>query len=129
MSSATDFETLDFNPYDGPRPAMYFFNLITNAARGRPVFRSSYGPGFWVITSAELIEEAHRRPDLFSSSSVIPIDPEPAVRLIPEMIDPPEHARWRKLLTPAFWPGQEPRASHARASRGVGEQDCPAGRD
>src|SRR5215213_4880318 len=76
-----------------------------DAIRDRaPFIRSTYGPGYWVLTDSSLVQTALQRPDLFSSSVVTPLDPNPQYKWIPEMLDPPEHTVWRQLLAPHFTP-------------------------
>ena len=76
-----------------------------DALRGvHPFVRSTFGPGFWVMTRGDLIRDALQQADLFSSSIVTPMDPDPPYLWIPEMLDPPEHTRWRQLLAPFFAP-------------------------
>ncbi|WP_217492255.1 cytochrome P450, partial [Mycobacterium malmoense] len=41
----------------------------------------------------------------FSSSATVITQPDPPVRWIPQMIDPPDHTVWRRLLGPYFSPG------------------------
>jgi cytochrome P450 len=67
-------------------------------------FWNSSPPGFWSLTRMENVREALQHPELFSSRSVIPIEPDPPYQWIPEMLDPPEHTRWRQLLAPLFTP-------------------------
>ncbi len=69
-----------------------------------PFVRSTFGPGFWVMTTGELVRDALQRPDLFSSSIVTPMEPDPQYLWIPEMLDPPLHTKWRQLLAPHFAP-------------------------
>ena len=68
----------------------------------------------WTLMRYEDVHEALRTPELFSSRSVLHvyegpklIDPAEAdaVRgMIPEELDPPEHTKYRQLLTPLFAP-------------------------
>jgi cytochrome P450 len=68
----------------------------------------------WTLMRYEDVHEALRRPEVFSSRSVLHvyqgpklIDPAEAdaVRgMIPEELDPPEHTKYRQLLTPLFAP-------------------------
>ena len=58
----------------------------------------------WVLTRYDDIHEALQNPEVFSSRSVTPPDPEGAHRWIPEELDPPEHAPYRQILTPFFTP-------------------------
>jgi cytochrome P450 len=55
--------------------------------------------GYWVVTSGPYIEEVFARGDLFSVRSVaIPKQPDAPV-LIPNNLEPPAHAKYRKILT------------------------------
>jgi cytochrome P450 len=68
----------------------------------------------WTLMRYDDVHEALRAPDLFSSRSVLHvyqgpklIDPEEAAAvrgMIPEELDPPEHTKYRQLLTPLFAP-------------------------
>ena len=68
----------------------------------------------WTLLHYDDVHEALRTPELFSSRSVLHvyegpklIDPAEAdaVRgMIPEELDPPEHTKYRQLLTPLFTP-------------------------
>ncbi len=52
----------------------------------------------------EDIRAALQNPQLFSSTAVVPTDPNPPYSWIPEMLDPPVHTTWRQLLGPTFSP-------------------------
>jgi cytochrome P450 len=71
-----------------------------------PVFYTHDASGYFVFTEHKAIADGYHRTDLFSSSSIEPIDPDPAYRWIPEMLDPPEHTKWRRLLGPLFTPAR-----------------------
>ncbi len=68
----------------------------------------------WTLLRYDDVHEAMRTPELFSSRSVLHvyagpklIDPAEAdaIRgMIPEELDPPEHTKYRQLLTPLFSP-------------------------
>jgi cytochrome P450 len=104
--TAPEFPVIDFNPVAGARPAGRS-HAIFDELRGRcPAFRSSYASGFWVLTRHEEIMEAYQSPELFSNAAIAMMDPEPAYRWIPEMLDPPEHTTWRRLLRPLFTPAR-----------------------
>jgi len=66
--------------------------------------RSTYARGFWILVNGDLVRDALQHPELFSSSVVTPLDPDPPYKWIPEMLDPPEHTVWRQLLAPHFAP-------------------------
>jgi cytochrome P450 len=73
---------------------------------GRGVFWSPHSGGHWMINDYELLFEAARRPDLFSSTEMTlpPVPEEP--RLIPLFTDPPEHGIFRAPLMKLFTPGR-----------------------
>lgn len=60
--------------------------------------------GFWILTDSELIREAFQNPEVFTSDSVRPTDPNPPYKLIPSHIGPPQHVRYRQIMNYAFGP-------------------------
>lgn len=68
-------------------------------------FGDADGHEFWVATRLADIQTVLQQPDLFSNSSLVPNDPNPQYLWIPEMLDPPVHTTWRKLLGGFFSPG------------------------
>lgn len=95
---------VEFNPMAGLRPAGASFTVFAELREQYDWFRSTVGQGFWVLTRYERILEALNDPERFSSRAITVLDPEPAYRWIPEMLDPPEHTAWRRLLRPHFTP-------------------------
>ncbi|WP_163506503.1 cytochrome P450 [Fodinicola acaciae] len=67
-------------------------------------FRSSIARGFWVVTEGTAVQEALQDWRTFSSTSVTALDPDPKFLWIPEMLDPPMHTEWRRLLGREFSP-------------------------
>lgn len=59
--------------------------------------------GTWFFTSPEAVQFAHRNPAIFSSARAFDSLGSP-VPLIPIAIDPPDHARFRKILDPMLAP-------------------------
>jgi cytochrome P450 len=68
-------------------------------------FGDAAGHEFWFPTRIADIRDALQQPAVFSSSSVVPADPDPQYLWIPEMLDPPLHTKWRQLLGSWFSPG------------------------
>jgi cytochrome P450 len=71
-----------------------------------PVGRSEVGDGFWVLSKYEDIQFVLRNHALFSSRQIT-VDPARLTTLgpdIPTQIDPPEHLRYRKVMSPWFRP-------------------------
>jgi cytochrome P450 len=59
---------------------------------------------FLLLTRMNEIRDAYQDPTLFSSSAVTLDAPNPPYMWIPEMLDAPEHGKWRRLLGPIFSP-------------------------
>jgi len=100
--------TCPVGPYawaSGDHPPMSGFQQFDDD-KLPPVFYTDDASGYYVFTEHEAIADGYHRTDLFSSSSIEPIDPDPAYRWIPEMLDPPEHTKWRRLLGPLFTPAR-----------------------
>jgi cytochrome P450 len=75
-------------------------------SHGRGVFWTPHNGGHWFINDYELLFEAARRPELFSSTAMTipPVPEEP--RLIPLYLDPPVHGVFRTPLMKEFTPGK-----------------------
>lgn len=110
---AASCPVVDFNYYV-PGPVMSHAKAFDALRELGPIVRSTAGArGFYVITQAELVREALQSPDVFSSSvnpdlpssaPGTPVPDEPPYNWIPELLDPPEHTKWRQLLSPFFAP-------------------------
>jgi cytochrome P450 len=96
-----DVPVVDFNP-GGELPVLGNAARMAEYAELGPILRSSAAQGFWVLTDGELVREMLTDPDTFSSSATVPTVPEPEYLWIPQMLDPPQHTVWRRLLAPYF---------------------------
>jgi cytochrome P450 len=87
-------------------PALSHFELLDGCQdEARPVFRNSEGGfDYWVFTDNSVILDGLQHPELWSSSVIVPTEPEPPYKWIPVMIDPPDHAKWRQVLAEYFSP-------------------------
>ncbi|MCU1603259.1 MAG: hypothetical protein JWO22_3968 [Frankiales bacterium] len=63
---------------------------------------------YWVVLDRELAVQSLQDTETFSSAAITPLDPNPAVRMIPVQLDPPEHGKWRSLLASYFAPRRMP---------------------
>ena len=88
--------------YDGDFAAAMF----RLRARGAPdLFWTRYNRGHWVATSPSLIETVLISPDLFSSRAMrVPKESNPSPPILPLMLDPPMHIKYRLLLMGAMSP-------------------------
>jgi cytochrome P450 len=111
-----------------PGPVLSHVEAVDRLRELHPFVRSTDRAGFWVLTTAELVHDALRRADVFSSSVVTVHDPDPPFTWIPEMLDPPEHTTWRQLLAPHFAPGAMARLDGRVRERCVEIVDSFAGR-
>ncbi|MFJ9127747.1 cytochrome P450 [Streptomyces sp. NPDC102340] len=67
-------------------------------------FRSSIAQGYWVVTDGGDVQRALQDWETFSNTSVTALNPDPTFLWIPEMLDPPQHTDWRRLLGSEFSP-------------------------
>jgi cytochrome P450 len=103
----TEIPVVDFDPTGGTSrsagDSMAMYDRLRERFPG--VLRSTAGPnGFWVVTKCAWQRDAYQTPSVFSNAAPAWFDPEPSYKYIPEMLDPPEHTRWRQLLSPFFSP-------------------------
>jgi len=78
-----------------------FLHLLNNAPS---MFWTPRNGGHWVILEHDLVSQAMRTPEIFSSASQA-IPPMPVDIVMPPItLDPPEHARFRAPLNKAFSP-------------------------
>ena len=67
-----------------------------------PVFWTSAHGGHWVCNTGASVQHVVRHPEIFSSR-YLSIPPNPnQPKMIPEMLDPPEHRPYRQMLRPFF---------------------------
>ncbi|HVW41791.1 MAG TPA: cytochrome P450 [Amycolatopsis sp.] len=74
--------------------------------QARPIARTEEAGGYWIFTDQSVILDGLQNPDLWSSSVIVPTEPDPPYKWIPIMLDPPQHTKWRKLLGGYFSPGR-----------------------
>lgn len=65
------------------------------------------GPAqYFLVTRMADIRASFQNAKVFSNTAVVPADPEPMYRWIPEMLDGREHTAWRHLTGPFFSPAK-----------------------
>ncbi len=70
-----------------------------------PTLVNTVAQGYWIFTDHEQVRDMYRNPDVFSSESITPWEPDPAYRFVPTQIDAPDHITYRQILNPWFSPG------------------------
>ena len=107
-----------------PREVGTYWQQADDLREAGPRFFNTQAQGYWVFTRHEQVREIYKHPEIFSSESFTPWEPEPAYRFIPTQIDPPEHIKYRQILNPWFSPGAVERAvpaAHAICQRLIGD--------
>lgn len=81
-----------------------YWGLADELRETSPVFFNTFAQGYWVFTRHDAVKDIYQDPDLFSSESITPWEPEPVYRFIPTQIDRPDHVKYRRILNPWFSP-------------------------
>ncbi|MGC4961059.1 cytochrome P450 [Gordonia sp. DT101] len=125
--SATTFWEKDFRNRDDTFAELRAIDGLTWHCPTESMFPHEE-TGYWAVTRHADIRHVSQHPELFSSSNGISMDPMPA-EIQRNMaffltMDPPEHTRYRRLISMAFTPKQVRRIEaqiEANAKRIVGE--------
>jgi cytochrome P450 len=118
---------MDFSP---ALPAGTYSSKADELREASPFFFNTYGPGYWIFTRHDEVRDVYRDPDLFSSESITPWEPEPVYRFIPTQIDRPDHVHYRRILNPWFSPDAVNRVAPTARElcRKLVEETAPKGR-
>ena len=69
-----------------------------------PLYYNEFAGGYWIFTRHDAVRDIYKNPEVFSSESITPWDPEPVYRFVPTQIDRPDHIQYRRILNPWFSP-------------------------
>src|SRR5947209_17369987 len=69
-----------------------------------PVYFNTFAQGYWIFTRHDAVRDIYKTPEVFSSESFTPWEPQPAYRFVPTQIDAPDHIKYRRILNPWFSP-------------------------
>nr|WP_318276524.1 cytochrome P450 [Mycobacterium eburneum] len=105
--------------YTQTKPAGTWMQTYDHLRDQFPWYRNEFGPGFWTVVNYEGILRVLQDPAVFSSSVVTALDPEPAFKWIPEMLDGDEHRQWRRQLGPLFAPRAVEKLDDAVRARAI----------
>jgi cytochrome P450 len=100
-----------------PGPVLSHFEEWDALRERYPAFWNENDGGHWVVTRYDAIRHALQEHSTFSNESTIISDPNPAYKLIPTFLDPPEHTKYRQLFNARFSPAMVDRVTDvARAA-------------
>jgi len=91
----------DFSP---PMPAGCHWELAKELREGSPVYFNTFAQGYWIFTRHDAVRDMYKQPDIFSSESITPWQPDPIYRFVPTQIDAPDHIKYRRVVNPWFSP-------------------------
>lgn len=117
MSSTRACPVIDWEFADGPLAPLTGFDRMGAFGPEQALVRVEEAQGYFMATDYRTISEILQDPGRFSSHAIIPLEPDPQYQWIPEMLDPPEHSAWRRLLAPHFTPKRAEQMSGAVRAR------------
>jgi cytochrome P450 len=91
----------DFSP---AQPAGCHWQLARELREGSPVYFNTFAQGYWIFTRHEAVKDIYKQPEIFSSESITPWQPNPIYRFVPTQIDAPDHIKYRRVVNPWFSP-------------------------
>ena len=82
-----------------------YWALANELRESCPHFYNKYADGgYWVFTRHEAVNDIYKTPEIFSSASITPWEPDPIYRFVPTQVDAPDHIKYRRILNPWFSP-------------------------
>ncbi len=92
--------------FSQPREFGAHWALAEQLRESCPHFYNRYSDdgGYWVFTRHDAVRDIYKTPEVFSSESITPWEPNPIYRLVPTQIDAPDHIKYRRILNPWFSP-------------------------
>ena len=86
--------------FSQPMPACGYLRLANELRERSPVFFNQFKQGYWVFTRHDAVREMYKNPEIFSSESITPWEPDPLYRFVPTQVDAPEHIKYRRIVNP-----------------------------
>ena len=82
-----------------------YWELANELRESCPHFYNKYADGgYWVFTRHDAVKDIYKTPEIFSSESITPWEPNPIYRFVPTQVDAPDHIKYRRILNPWFSP-------------------------
>ncbi len=85
-----------------------------------PLYFNTHAQGYWVFTRHDAVRDMYKNPQIFSSESITPREPEPIYQFVPTQIDEPDHITYRRIVNEWFSPA-------SRRTRRAGYTRCLPG--
>ena len=106
--------------FSGSQAAGCHWQLAEELREASPVYFNTFAQGYWVFTRYDAVRDMYKNPEIFSSESITPWQPDPIYRFVPTQIDPPDHIQYRRILNPWFSPARStrPKRGCARSAGG-----------
>jgi cytochrome P450 len=90
--------------FSSAQPAGCHWKLAKDLREGSPVYFNTFAQGYWIFTRHDAVRDMYKHPEIFSSESITPWQPDPIYRFVPTQIDAPDHIKYRRILNPWFSP-------------------------
>jgi cytochrome P450 len=90
--------------FSEPKPIGCHWALADRLREQGPLYYNEFANGYWVFTRHDAVRDIYKTPEVFSSESITPWDPDPIYRFVPTQIDRPDHIKYRRILNPWFSP-------------------------
>src|ERR1700722_6627815 len=91
--------------YRVDRPVFEHYALLDADREAGPFLRAEFTPvPFWMVTRYEHVLQALQLPDVFGSEVINAMDPRMGIEVLPNVLNPPEHTRMRRVLNRWFAP-------------------------
>jgi cytochrome P450 len=90
--------------FSEPKPIGCHWALADRLREQGPLYYNEFSSGYWIFTRHDAVRDIYKNPEIFSSESITPWEPEPIYRFVPTQIDRPDHIKYRRILNPWFSP-------------------------
>ena len=92
--------------FSEPQPLGGHWALADRLREQGPLYFNTFAQGYWIFTRYDAVKDIYKNPEIFSSESITPWEPEPIYRFVPTQIDRPDHIKYRRILNPWFSPSR-----------------------
>lgn len=90
--------------YAPVKPAGYYHEQAKVLRDQGPTFFNQLAQGFWMVTEYDACRDLLQS-KAFNSESFVPVDPDPAYKMLPTHADGKAHQQYRRIMSPWFSPG------------------------